>query len=164
MRLLSTRIAPALAVSGLAVAAGGALALDADRTADPSAAPVAAETVYSAFNGSVTYRSYCSNCHGAGGRGDGFVAETLRERPSDLTRLAARNEGVFPADRVRAVIDGRTEVRSHGRREMPLWGDIFLWPEEDSPERREHVKRKIGELVEYLRSIQQPDTPPAEAD
>jgi hypothetical protein len=39
---------------------------------------------------------------------------------------------------------------------MPLWGDIFLWPEGDSPERRAHVERKIGELVEHLRTIQEP--------
>jgi len=112
------------------------------------------EASYSALNGSGTYRTYCSNCHGVDGRGDGYIADTLRVTPTDLTRLAARNGGVFPAERVWKVIDGREEVKSHGSREMPLWGDVFLWPETDSPERRQLVKRKIGELVAHLESIQ----------
>jgi len=114
------------------------------------------QPAYSALNGSVTYRTYCSNCHGAEGRGDGYLADALRRAPADLTGIAARNGGVFPAERVRRFIDGREEVKTHGRREMPIWGDIFLWPEGDTEERREHVERKIGELVEHLRSIQEP--------
>jgi len=112
------------------------------------------EPAYSALNGSYTYRVYCANCHGTEGRGDGYIADTLRVTPTDLTRLAARNGGEFPTERVWKLIDGRAEVKAHGRREMPLWGDVFLWPEGDSPERRQLVKRKIGELVEHLRSIQ----------
>ncbi len=41
---------------------------------------------------------------------------------------------------------------------MPVWGDLFLWPEDDSPERRSHVERKIGDLVAYLLSVQEPAT------
>ena len=142
--LRSTPLAAATAVAlAVALAAAGARAAD-------------EKPAYSALAGSITYRSYCANCHGAEGRGDGYIAETLRVAPTDLTRLAAENGGEFPEDRVRAAIDGRQEVRAHGRREMPLWGDIFLWPEGDSPERRAHVERKIGELVEHLRTIQEP--------
>ena len=54
------------------------------------------------------------------------------------------------------MIDGREMVATHGPREMPVWGDTFVWPEEDSPERREQVRRKIGELVEYLKTLQEP--------
>ena len=111
---------------------------------------------YSAFNGKQTYRTFCVNCHGAGAKGDGYLVDSLKAKPADLTQLAKRNGGEFPAERVRASIDGTAEVKGHGMREMPVWGDVFLWPDGDSPERREHVKRKIGELVEYLRSIQEP--------
>jgi mono/diheme cytochrome c family protein len=114
------------------------------------------EQVYSAAAGAVTYRTYCANCHGTDARGEGYIAPALREKPSDLTRLAADNGGVFPAERVRKSIDGQDDVRAHGTREMPIWGDIFLWPEKDSPERRELVVRKIGELVAHLRTIQAP--------
>jgi len=109
---------------------------------------------YSAYAGGRTYATYCSNCHGAGGQGDGYIATELKTKPADLTRIAARNDGVFPAERVAETIDGQQQVKLHGRREMPIWGDVFLWPEGDTPERREVVKQKIGELVEYLRSIQ----------
>lgn len=111
---------------------------------------------YSAFNGKQTYRTFCVNCHGAGAKGDGYLVDSLKDRPTDLTQLARQNGGEFPAEVVRAAIDGSQAVKGHGMREMPVWGDVFLWPDGDSPERREHVKRKIGELVEYLRSIQEP--------
>jgi len=137
------------ALAGLTAAALGlALAAGAARAAD-------AKSVASATAGSITYRSYCANCHGTDGRGAGEIAPTLIVKPSDLTRLTT-DEGVFPAERLREVIDGRAEVAAHGRREMPVWGDTFVWPEEDSPARREQVKRKIDDLVAYLRSIQVP--------
>jgi mono/diheme cytochrome c family protein len=109
---------------------------------------------YSAANGRQTFRTYCASCHGEDGTGDGYIADTLRTRPADLTRIALRNGGVYPAERIWKTIDGREEVKTHGRREMPVWGDVFLWPEGDTPERQRLVERKIGELVEYLRTIQ----------
>lgn len=133
-------LAPAI---GLGLAVNAALAAD--------AAPI-----YSATVGKVTYATYCASCHGADARGAGEVAATLSRKPTDLTRLTAKNDGVFPAERMQAVIDGRVEVADHGSREMPVWGDLFLWPEGDSPERRAHVERKIGDLVAYLQSVQDP--------
>ena len=111
---------------------------------------------YSTFNGKQTYRTFCVNCHGAGAKGDGYLVDSLKAKPADLTTLAKENGGEFPAERVLASIDGRNQIKGHGMREMPVWGDVFLWPEGDSPERREHVKRKLGELVEFLKSIQEP--------
>ena len=120
------------------------------------AASAEEKPAYSASSGRVTFKMYCQNCHGEGGKGDGYIADTLRRRPTDLTRLAAGNGGVFPADEVAATIDGREEVKAHGAREMPLWGDVFLWPEGDSAERRESVRRRIGELVAFVQSLQEP--------
>ncbi len=116
----------------------------------------AEDEVFSPFNGQVTYKTYCKNCHGEQGKGDGYVASTLKVPPTDLTQLAKQNGGVYPADRVRESIDGSKAIRSHGSREMPIWGDVFVWPEAESPERRAQVKTKIGELVEYVRTIQAP--------
>ena len=49
-------------------------------------------------------------------------------------------------------------MRAHGRREMPVWGDVFQSPLSDSeptPETAEQrVQRKIEELVTFLRTIQ----------
>jgi mono/diheme cytochrome c family protein len=111
---------------------------------------------YSPYVGGRTFATYCANCHGVAGEGDGYIADTLKVKPADLTTLAARNGGEFPTERVMAAIDGEAEVRAHGQRDMPVWGDVFLWPEGDTPERREQVRTKIGELVEYLRTIQKP--------
>jgi mono/diheme cytochrome c family protein len=140
-----------LAALAVAVVASGLAAADDQQAAEKPA--------YSAFNGHQTYKTFCINCHGPGGKGDGYLAPDLRARPSDLTRLARDNGGVYPEERVRASVDGTVPVRGHGMQEMPVWGDVFLWPEGDTPERREHVKRKIGELVEFLMTIQEP--PPA---
>ncbi|KAB2957992.1 MAG: cytochrome c [Thermoanaerobaculia bacterium] len=112
------------------------------------------EPAYSAFNGKQSYKTLCMNCHGVEGKGDGYLVENLRVRPTDLTVLAQKNGGVYPADRVRASIDGREQVTGHGLREMPVWGDVLVWTEQDSAERQLQIQRKIGELVEFIRSIQ----------
>jgi mono/diheme cytochrome c family protein len=101
-----------------------------------------------------TFKVYCASCHGTGGEGDGPVAPTLIKKPADLTRIAERNDGLFPKERVSAVIDGREEVAAHGTREMPVWGDALIWPEEDTPERRAEVKRRIDELVALIERMQ----------
>jgi mono/diheme cytochrome c family protein len=142
-----------LRLAALTVLAAGALGIALAAAAAPASdsAPV-----YSATVGKATYATYCASCHGFDLRGKGEIAATLSDKPSDLTRLTAKNDGVFPADRLGEVIDGRAEVAAHGPREMPVWGDMFLWPEDESAERRAHVQRKIGELVAYIRSAQEP--------
>jgi hypothetical protein len=144
----------AAAVAGLAAAAFAAALAGGGAVAQ--SAPPAEKPRYSSFNGHQTYKSFCLNCHGMEGKGDGYLADELKTKPADLTRLAENAGGEYPAERVRASVDGTEAVKGHGMREMPVWGDVFIWPEKDSPERRAVVERKIGELVEYLRSIQQP--------
>lgn len=150
-RRVAIGFAAALAV-GAVLAGWGALgALQQEGEAQGEAEPT-----YSAFNGKQTYKTFCVNCHGAAAKGDGYLVDSLKVKPTDLTTLAKANGGVYPAEKVRESIDGTKPVKGHGLQEMPVWGDVFLWPEGDSPERREHAKTKIGELVEYLRSIQEP--------
>ena len=56
-----------------------------------------------------------------------------------------------PADQ---TIDGRKDVEAHGSREMPVWGNI--WGEESgAPVADDVVEKRINELVEYIRSIQE---------
>lgn len=138
---------------------GAALILGVSVLAAQQAAEAGKPETFSIFNGKQSYKSFCANCHGVEGRGDGYLANSLGSKPTDLTALAKKNGGIYPGDRVSASIDGRVEVKAHGRREMPVWGDAFIWPEEESPERRESVRRKIGELVEFLRSVQEPPLP-----
>lgn len=103
-------------------------------------------------NGSALFRAYCSPCHGVDARGTGPVAEHLRRPPPDLTQLAFGNGGIFPTQRVRAVVDGRG-VASHGDREMPVWGDAFKRTRGGLDE--DAVRARIDAIVVYLEGIQQ---------
>ncbi len=105
--------------------------------------------------GESSFNAYCTSCHGASAIGNGPAAEALTTRPADLTMLRKNNDGVYPADKVYATIDGREVMYSHGTREMPIWGNI--WRENNGkPRPEEEVNKQISEIVEYIRSIQQP--------
>jgi mono/diheme cytochrome c family protein len=75
-------------------------------------------------DGAQVFRTYCASCHGVRGTGDGPVAIAMKKPPPDLTRIAVRNRGVFPDERVRQIIQGRGPA-AHGERTMPVWGDVF---------------------------------------
>lgn len=111
-----------------------------------------------AANGRVSFRLYCASCHGASAKGDGSVAKFLKVPPADLTMLSQKYDGELPEDKLYAIIDGREEVRAHGRREMPVWGDVFQSPLSDTEETgesgQERVDRKMRELIVFLRTIQ----------
>jgi len=63
--------------------------------------------------GQKEYEAQCSLCHGMDAKGDGVFNEVLKVVPPDLTALAKKNGGVFPAERISSVIDGRVEIASH---------------------------------------------------
>ena len=84
--------------------------------ADSQAAPPSESRVNREFG----LQTYCASCHGESGRGNGAVAIFLRRRPADLTQIAMRNKGTFPADRVYQMIDGRQAVKAHGESQMPV--------------------------------------------
>ena len=67
----------------------------------------------------------CAACHGESGKGDGLVAGLLLVRPPVLTLIRERHGGKFPASWVYRIIDGRNDLRAHGRPEMPIWGDRY---------------------------------------
>ena len=98
------------------------------------------------------YLRYCKSCHGDKGKGDGRIAHLLKGQPSDLTLLSETNDGVFPEEMVARTIDGRVEGNIHGRREMPIWGDVFRETEEIGDD-EEAVHKKILELMAVLRSL-----------
>lgn len=65
------------------------------------------------------YLAHCASCHGADGKGD--ERASMKSRPADLTTLAKRSGGVFSANSVYEMIDGRRAIRSH-HSSMPIWG------------------------------------------
>jgi mono/diheme cytochrome c family protein len=101
--------------------------------------------------GSQLYSAHCATCHGPTGRGDGPMADQLRQAAPDLTKYSARNGGVFPRERVYRIVDGR-DVASHGDRNMPVWGDVFKQTEGVPAS---DVKRRIEAIVGYLEGIQE---------
>lgn len=102
--------------------------------------------------GSDLFREYCASCHGPDGKGNGPAASALKSKVPDLTLLAQRNGGTFPAAQVRKMVIGDSTFSAHGSREMPIWGPIFHQVEEDVD--RGNVR--IDNLVKYLASIQAP--------
>ena len=101
-----------------------------------------------AADGAALFRTYCANCHGAAGRGDGPMAGQMRRLPPNLTTFAMRNGGVFPAARVRQVIDG-TGIAAHGDRDMPVWGAVF------KRTGGSEVSARIDAIVRFLEGLQQ---------
>ena len=75
--------------------------------------------------GKQEYDDNCAVCHGVTGKGDGPYAGIIDTRIPDMTTLQKSNNGVFPYDRVYRMIDGREEVRAHGTRDMPIWGNEY---------------------------------------
>jgi mono/diheme cytochrome c family protein len=73
-----------------------------------------ADTGPSTLAGSYTFKTYCASCHGKEAKGDGPLADSLRFRPPDLTLLARRNGGTYPAEAIYRTIEGRKPVK--GRR------------------------------------------------
>lgn len=100
--------------------------------------------------GKELFVSYCQICHGE--RGDGPMAELLKIQPPDLTLIAARREGNFPADEIRKIIDGTEKVEGHGSGDMPIWGVTFRVSEQLGS--KEEVNKEIGNIVTYLQSLQ----------
>ena len=109
--------------------------------------------------GRTDFVAYCAACHGVGGKGDGTVAEFLTITAVDLTQLRKMNAGSFPRERIYNVIDGRIEVKIHGARDMPVWGDWFKFEADVSVAGKgateEVVLERINALVNYIETIQE---------
>lgn len=107
--------------------------------------------------GQETYMQYCATCHGLTATGNGPMSPNLILQPTDLTALAARNDGVFPTDRVVRRIDGREPLVSHGS-PMPIFGEYFEGRNatlEDADGTKIKTSQPIVDLVTWLRTIQQ---------
>lgn len=101
------------------------------------------------------YQRYCASCHGVDGKGNGPIANTLKYLPTDLTQLSKNNGGEFPRQRVNDAIDGKAEVRSHGPRDMPVWGTkIKSEVSAGDTVGAAYARATIMMLTNYLASIQ----------
>jgi len=122
----------------------------------------AAEKIRKVDPGKIEFENSCALCHGKDGKGSGAINDLLKKSPGDLTTLAKRNNGVFPVQRVYALIDGREMLSGHGDRDMPAWGNRYS---SDSVKAAEYymdvpydadmyARSRILSLIDYLNRMQ----------
>jgi len=102
-------------------------------------------------SGKEMFDSYCAVCHGKDGKGNGPAASAMKTAPSDLTLLAQKDGGKYPASHVAAVIKGQAMTPSHGSQDMPVWGPLFS---SISQGHESQVQQRISNLVTYIEGLQ----------
>ena len=107
------------------------------------------------------FKENCAICHGVTGKGDGPLTEFLKAPLPNLRVLSKNNDGVFPFERVYQIIDGRDQLKAHGPKDMPVWGNKYnkeaaeyyheYYGKYDS---EAFIQGKILALVVYIHSLQ----------
>jgi mono/diheme cytochrome c family protein len=102
-----------------------------------------------ALRGKVIFAEQCISCHGSD-----MVPPTntsLEKKAPDLSLIMERRRAKdFPIIQIAQIIDGRQWVKSHGSREMPVWGEVY----DSLGMTSNDIRGRKGELVAYLMSIQ----------
>ena len=135
----------------LVVAAGLCLAQE-----QASTKPVVKQTPIkqiSPASGKEMYVAYCAPCHGADGKGNGPAAASMKVPPTDLTQLAKKHDGKYPANSLASTLKfgTGTSAGAHGSADMPVWGPLFqsLDKFHDTS-----VQQRVSNLVSYIQTLQ----------
>lgn len=131
---------------------GAGLALAQDKTDQKPAVKEAAIKQTNAASGKEMFTQYCAPCHGTDGKGNGPAASALKTPPADLTLLAKKHDGKFPANSVSSTLKfGAGSAGAHGSAEMPVWGPLFhsLDKYHDGA-----VQQRISNIVTYIDGLQ----------
>ncbi len=102
-------------------------------------------------SGKDMFNSYCAVCHGTDAKGAGPAASAMKTNPADLTALAKKGGGKYPAAHVAAVLRGQAITASHGSQDMPIWGPLFS---SISQGHEAQVQQRISNLVDYVETLQ----------
>ena len=106
--------------------------------------------------GELEYQNACAICHGVDARGNGIMSRYLTVKPASLRQLRLTPGGNFPFWEVYRKIDGQFEIRGHGTRDMPIWGDRFrAQAGGDGKSAQSQAAGRILSLVFYLQHIQE---------
>ena len=116
--------------------------------------PALAEDQTPIVSGEDEFMWNCAECHGFEGRGDGPLAEVLIKTPADLTQIAKNNVGLYPADKVFAMIAGSENIVGHQSFQMPKYWERFKQSEGQRGVDTADVRIKA--IVDYLATIQAP--------
>ena len=137
------------ALAAMLVAASGGMALMGQVGTSSQEAKTAVKKGHAKHgnpeSGAQMWKDYCAVCHGATGAGDGPAAEILESPPADLSLMAKRNNGKFPAEHFASVLRSGIGGPVHGTSDMPFWGPLF----------RSHADRRIRDLSAFVESLQQ---------
>ncbi|MGO9124712.1 MAG: c-type cytochrome [Terriglobales bacterium] len=107
-------------------------------------------------SGEKMYVTYCGACHGTDGKGTGPAATAMKALPTDLTTLAKRNNGKFPALHVQQTIRGDTAMpAAHGTKDMPVWGNLFSSLTRGDTITQAEVEQRVVNLTTYVQLLQQ---------
>jgi mono/diheme cytochrome c family protein len=113
--------------------------------------PKPAASQAAATSGKQTFVRYCASCHGMDGKGEGPAASAMKTPPPDLTRLARRHQGKYPAGYVGALLKFGSNFASHGSEDMPVWGWRF---KEIDAVRDPTGQHHVDDVVAYIGSLQ----------
>jgi mono/diheme cytochrome c family protein len=106
--------------------------------------------------GKADFMKHCAPCHGSNAQGHGPEVNVIPGiKPADLTKIAMRDGGVFPRRQVADTIDGRKNIPSHKRFDMPFWGVNFQQEgKEFTPESEAKANQRMEAIVDYIETIQ----------
>jgi mono/diheme cytochrome c family protein len=102
-------------------------------------------------SGKDMYNQYCAPCHGMNGKGSGPAAPAMKAAVPDLTQLAKKHDGKYPASSVASVLKFGSGPASHGSAEMPVWGPLF---QSLDKYHETVVQQRISNLVGYIETLQ----------
>jgi len=107
-------------------------------------------TPIAANDGKAMFDNYCATCHGLDGKGQGPARPALKGTPVDLTLLAQKNGGKFPASHVSSTLR-QVDQPVHGSKEMPVWGPLLSSVSGSS---QAEIQMRISNLTKYIESLQ----------
>ena len=99
------------------------------------------------------YVEHCAACHGTKGDGHGPLEPELTTPPTDLRKLSEIYGNPLPEDQIAGFMDGRADVKAHGPRDMPVWGEE-MWQYPEGQGNPNQVSESVAQIIQYLQSIQ----------
>lgn len=109
-------------------------------------------------DGRMAFAQDCAACHGTDGKGSGPLVQGIGLIAPDLTKISARNGGVFPRQEVMAIIDGLNRA-PHFSNAMPEFGAGDLGEAvivENGDGLGTPTPVRLIALADYLEQIQKP--------
>jgi hypothetical protein len=99
------------------------------------------------------YLQHCAACHGINGDGHGPLEHELTAPPADLRLLSRKYGNPLPEDQIARFMDGRADLKAHGPRDMPVWGEE-MWQYPEGSGNPNQVSDSVAHIIHYLQSVQ----------